>query len=401
MARKNLHDFPPAIILGRPNANLLGQVRALGRQGIEVYCLLTRGEPPFIARLSRYVDHTIIVQHAADDEIVAAIKEIREVSFSPPVVFWGGDYDIALVARIWPRISKWVTAVTPPREAARFNDKECQIQRVLAEGQGVATPKTLVLYSEKDVDNVATQLEFPVICRPVELARKGQFDGKMFIAGDDQSLRAKLAPVFTGRASGEILVQEYIKGGSDQLFFALASCGDDGCPVAMVTGRKLYEYPDGLMCVGETVDNSRLYSLAEKVFSAFALSGVLGVEFKYDSCRDDYYFIEVNFRPENILSIAERSGVNIMYHAYLKAIGRLEMYPADCVQNTVVWRDISLVVLSRLSGRNPPDYRTKGRESVDAYWSFSDPLPAIAWYIVKVWRVLKGLIRGRNSVRVA
>lgn len=396
MGQNDLSDLPPAIILGRPNANLLGQVRALGRQGVTVYCILTRGEPPVIARLSRYVDRIVDMQHAGDDEIVKAIKKLSENHHTQPVLFFGGDYDITLAARIWPRISTFVTAVTPPVEAARFNDKACQVERVLAEGMGVVAPGTLVIHSVEDVDRAQAELTFPVICRPVELAKKGLFEGKMFVAEDENVMRQRLAPVFAGVVKGEILVQEYIEGGNDQLYFTLASCDCDGNVEAMVTGRKLYEYPKGLMCIGETVQDPALSDAAWKVFRAFSLSGVLGVEFKYDSKRQEYYFIEVNFRPENILSIAERSGVNIMYHAYLKAIHRPELYSTPNEPQSTLWRDISLIALSRLTGGKPPVHHPNGRKTVDAYWSFSDPLPAIAWYVVKLWRVVKGRLYGRT-----
>lgn len=396
MGRKDLRNCPPAIILGRPNANLLGQVRALGRQGVRVYCVLTRGEPPVIARLSRYVDRLVVVQHASDEEIVDAILKLCERGRDRPVLFFGGDYDITLAARLWPRIRSQVSAVTPPEEASRFNDKARQVEQVLASGEGVAAPRTLVLETAEDIARVARELTFPVICRPVELARKGRFEGKMFVAYDDETLTQRLSPVFADGVRGEVLVQEYIAGGNDQLYFALASCGDGGEVEAMVTGRKLYEYPEGLMCIGETVRSEALDDASRKVFRAFGLPGVLGVEFKYDHERECYGFIEVNFRPENILSIAERSGVNIVLHAYLRAIGKVELYQQPPEPENALWRDISLVVLSRISGGQPPAHRANGRRTVDAYWSLSDPLPAIAWYFVKIWRVVKGRLTGRG-----
>lgn len=394
MGRKDLRNCPPAIILGRPNANLLGQVRALGRQGVTVHCLLTRGEPPFIARLSRYVDRLVVMQHANDERIVESIRELSSTSKAKPVLFFGGDYDITLAARIWPQIDSFVTAVTPPEEASRLNDKARQVECVLSAGEGVAAPRTLVLYTADDIDRVVRELTFPVICRPVALAVKGRFEGKMFIASDEEKLRQELLPIFAGGAQGEILVQEYLAGANNQLYFALASCGDGGEVQAMITGRKLYEYPEGLMCIGETTQSEALDEAARKVFRAFGIPGVLGVEFKYDHESQCYCFIEVNFRPENILSIAERAGVNIVFHAYLRAIDRLDLYCQPPRPENTLWRDLSLVVLSRISGGNPPSHRPNGRNRADAYWAFSDPLPAIAWYFVKIWRVIKGRFVG-------
>ncbi|MDX1589785.1 MAG: hypothetical protein R3296_12680, partial [Oleiphilaceae bacterium] len=72
----SLRSLPPAMILGRPNANMLAQARALGRQGVRVICVLTRGEPPIIARLCRYVEKLVVVQKASDDDIVRQIDAL-------------------------------------------------------------------------------------------------------------------------------------------------------------------------------------------------------------------------------------------------------------------------------------------------------------------------------------
>lgn len=401
MNRKTLKTLPPAMILGRPNANMLAQARALGRQGVRVYCVLTRGEPPIIARLSRYVDRLVVVQKAPDEEIVAAITRLSKECGQRPVLFYGGDYDITLTARLWPRIQSMVTAVTPPLEASGFNDKADQV--ALVAGHGVSVPKTRVLCSASGLDEVLEDFTFPVIGRPVELARKGRFEGKLFVAEDEASLRRKLLPVFgdgsesanSPQGDGEVMIQEYIAGGNDQLYFALASCTSDGEVAAMVTGRKLYEYPEGLMCIGETVHHEALTEAARSVFRAFALPGVLGVEFKYNAQTRQFCFIEVNFRPENILAIAESAGINLMFHAYLTALGHQEAYRGGTgpAQTKSLWRDLSLVALSRLSGASAPRLATGFSQSVDAYWSVSDPLPALAWYWVKLWRLLRYRLR--------
>ncbi|MDX1590163.1 MAG: ATP-grasp domain-containing protein, partial [Oleiphilaceae bacterium] len=319
-----------------------------------------------------------------------------------PVLFFGGDYDITLTARLWPRIRNRVCAVTPPETASAFNDKASQV--ALVERLGVTVPRTRVLQELSELASVSRDLRFPLIGRPVELARRGRFAGKLFVARDEADLRARLEPVFSRQPGadtvsepGEVLLQEYIPGGNDQLYFALASCTRGGEVAAMVTGRKLYEYPEGLMCIGETVHNSDLSDAARAVFRAFALPGVLGVEFKYDAVTRRFYFIEVNFRPENILAIAEGAGINLMFHAYLYALGREGQYRGGHLPGAVhsLWRDRSLVVLSRLSGAAVPEIPRKGRSAVDAYWSRLDPLPALAWYGVKLFRLFRARLRTR------
>jgi D-aspartate ligase len=378
----------PALVLGRPNPNMLAQVRALGRCGIPVVCLLTRGETPLIARLSRYASRVIDAQHDGDEAIIAHVIDLSRKSAAKPVLFFGGDYDIALTARIWPRIDSLVLAASDPVASAELNDKSRQLALVRAAGVSIPEGKTLT--APTNIAAVWETLQFPVISKPVELARKGAFPGKIFISETAQDLERKLRPILEGGDS-EVLIQEYIPGGDETLFFVLAACGEGGSPLAMVTGRKLYQYPAGLMCIGETVEDAELNNTATRAFEALGIAGVLGLEFKRDPRTGIYYYIEANFRPENIIAITAEAGVNLMLAAYLHTLGVTNLY-RSMPQRRTQWRDISLVILSRLGKRKPKlglEGRGESRRMVDALWATDDPLPAIAWYVNKIWRLIK------------
>jgi hypothetical protein len=143
------------------------------------------------------------------------------------------------------------------------------------------------------------------------------------------------------------------------------------------------------MCIGESRYSPDVEDLARKSFSALELSGPLGVEFKRDSRTGTYYYIEANLRPENFNGIAEASGVNIILSAYLFAIGKPSLYqPAPA--RPAIWQDFSLIVLGRLSGKRSQVAPDSEVPRVDAVWALDDPLPAIAWYLYKVFRVIAG-----------
>lgn len=393
---------PPALIVGRPNANLLAQARALGRNGVPIVCLLNRGEPPTIARVSRYVQRVIVAIGVSDEVIAAHIREVARSAGTKPVLFFGGDYDITLVARIWAQISDVVVPVTEPLRASELNDKHRQTQ-ILENAGGIPVPRSSVLHCRKDIETQLGRFTYPVICRPVELARRGSFPGKILIADDLETVRQRLAPVLDDDGA-DVLVQEYVPGGSECLYFALALCDETGDALQIVLGRKLFEYPEGLMCVGETVSNPDLESVARRTFRTFGLGGILGLEFKRDPRSDQFYFIEANFRPENILAVTERMGVNLCLGAYQRALGHAATQPVSLGQHIpTVWRDLSLVALSSLSGAYPRRAmgrfsRNRGRSRrVDAYLAWDDPMPAMAWYWAKVWRLIRAKFFGNSA----
>lgn len=387
----NLKDkpLPPALIIGRPNANLLAQARALGRVGLPVYCLLSRDESPLIASFSRYVTRTFDVRGASDNNIVDLVKTLAAYAGIKPVLFFGGDSDVNLAARIWPAIKDLVKPVTPPEEASAFNDKYRQIERLRR--AGIPVPRTMVIYSHDDLEQFQDDWLYPVVIRPVEHARKGCFKGKIAFAQSEAEVRSKLGGVLV-EGGGVFLIQEYVPGPTNSIWFVLASCDAHGRPLAMVSGRKLFEYPEGLMCVGETRSDPQIEDLAQRSFEAFGLSGVIGLEFKYDERRNKFVFIEANLRPENIIAVAEAAGVNLMVSGYLQAIGHSRSY-APNQQKPAVWQDKSLVVLSRFFGNNFQLPRYAPKRKVDAYWAWDDPLPALVWYFQKIGRLVKKIKR--------
>lgn len=382
--------LPAALIMGRPNPNLLAQARALGRCGIEVYAVLTRGEPPMVARSSRYLAGILNGQHSNDSQIAELIRDFSVGQSQKPVLLFAGDYDVDLAARIWEQIRDHVVAVTDPSKGSEYTDKNRQLD--IVKSVGVPVPETRLVKTMEELNRALGDLKFPLIGRPVEVSRKGKFEGKVFVAEDRSSLVARLGPVLEdGR--GELLVQEYIPGGGDQHYFLLANCDQSGRFEGPLIGRKLLENPKGRTNVGESLPESQVEQLSKKAFRAFGVSGVLGVEFKCDSRDGTFYYIETNFRPDNFIAIAQAAGVNLTMLSFLDSAGYNNIYRPLLFRH-VIWRDYSLVLLSKLEKKFPVSPTGAGNPRapipvVDAVWARDDPLPAFVWYWLKVIRLVR------------
>src|SRR5690606_12860664 len=155
-------DLPPAIVIGRSNPNMLAQVRALGRSGVAVHCILNRGEPASIVRASRYTASVVDLRRGGDADVIAAIKAIASSARKKPVLFYGGDFDITLIARISKAIADDVVFVTAPDRAQAMNAKTEQGTRVSA--AGVRVPRGGGIRTQEDLERFCTTLQFPVIC---------------------------------------------------------------------------------------------------------------------------------------------------------------------------------------------------------------------------------------------
>jgi predicted ATP-grasp superfamily ATP-dependent carboligase len=386
-------SITPALIIGRPNANMLAQARALGRCGIPVYCLVHRGEPAFIIKACRYVACVEVIKSGRDDDVAARIRDLHARAGSKPVLFFAGDADITLIHRIWPQIKNNVICISDAARADYLNDKSVQI--AMLKKAGIRVPDSWCISSLADASKVQDQFRYPIICKPVELSRRSSMSEKYYIAQNGVEFSRWITSIFS-KGRPDILIQEYIEGGADNLYVALAACDETGRVISLVCGRKLYEYPEGLMCIGETVEHPAFRDLCLRAFSELRLAGVLALEFKQDGNTDEFVFIETNLRPGNFLAIALAAGVNLMEQAYYYTIqGRVSL--TNHKPGKVIWRDISMLLLSNLSGKYPPKINKGNATIVDAYFSISDPLPALAWYVVKVWRLLRKIAR-RSSL---
>ncbi|TYC62717.1 hypothetical protein FMN52_02865 [Marinobacter sp. BW6] len=387
--------IPPAVVIGRANVNLLAQVRALGECGVPVDCILTRDEMPVIARSSRYVREVFDCRNCTDDHVVECIKAISQASPAKPVVYTAGDLEIGLLARIWEDVRDLVLAPNDPKLSSQLNNKAVQIEKMKA--SGVKVPLSRVVEGDGSLESVIRDFSFPVICKPTELAKKGAFIGKTLIVENDVELRQRIG-CLVSKGDALVLIQEYIPGSQDNIFFTLVACSRGGNVCSKIAGRKLMDDGRGCIGIGETVYDRLLEIESEKAFRGFSVGGVLGVEFKRHDLTGDFYFIEANFRPENTHAMAQAAGVNLSVITYLEAVCLGGLY-APLSYRKVTWMDASLVILRKLRTRSSKDsvrQRTGDKGKViDALWLLADPLPAIVWYLLKSGSLIK---RGFNRV---
>lgn len=388
---------PPAIILGRANANLIAQARALGECGISVFCLLTRDEPPVIARSCRYVQEVFDCRVRSDEYVVSCILDVAKRTMAKPVIYAGGDLDIGLLARIWESVKDRVVAPNDPVLSDRLTDKKTQLEKV--EAAGVTVPQSYVIESMSDLDAVIADARFPVICKPTELVKKGGFIGKTFVADSDAELRKRMGQLFSGDGRASVLLQEFVPGGDECILFTMASCDETGNIRNAVTGRKLTDDGRGCIGLGETTYNLKLKQASEKAFRALGTGGILAVEFKAHEATGDLYYIESNLRAENCGSLAKAAGINLSASTFLYAIGYPDLY-SPLGHRKATWMDMSLVFLSRLRelarGKHKAEDRRLFRDQgvlTDALWVTTDPGPAITWYALKSLALARRVLR--------
>jgi predicted ATP-grasp superfamily ATP-dependent carboligase len=210
-----------------------------------------------------------------------------------------------------------------------------------AQEEGYPVPKSAYL-SLTDLPRgvKAAGFELPVIVKPANKsgAWERKLTNKAYIIRREEDWAAMAA------ADGvveSVLVQEYIEGGDDSVYFCLYFDAPGMSEPIVFTGRKLLQWPPsrGSTAVCEPVDAPDLERLTRRLFQSLGVHGFCSLEVKYR--RDGTFrIIEPTVgRPDLQSYVATLNGVNMPLAAYLALTGRPTEAQA-CVQKSprdVVW----------------------------------------------------------------
>jgi predicted ATP-grasp superfamily ATP-dependent carboligase len=138
--------------------------------------------------------------------------------------------------------------------------------------------------------------------------------------------RALLAKYDEARALVDpeiIVLQEFIPGAGEAQFSYAALWGPQG-PVASLVARRARQYPVQFgynSTFVETVDRPEVELLAVRLLQAIDYTGLVEVEFKYDSRDGRYKLLDINARTWTWHTLGRRAGVDFAYLAWRLAQG--------------------------------------------------------------------------------
>jgi len=327
---RNDHSGGTAIVVGMSGSTGLAVVRALAPAGVACHGVhYDAGTPAMATRLAR--GHAAPDWRVDPEALVDFLVELAgELGLAgaggmdgdrpgPPPASLFVCHDAAL-GPVWAAAARLRAAGLHPafasaRPLAELLDKRTQLEA--AARVGVAAPWTR--WGEAaDLAAAAGECPFPAILKPAfsHLGVKA-LGAKALRCADAAELRAALAA-----APGiELLLQEYVPGGDDQLYTAGLFAGA-GRHVAF-TGRKLKQHPPGLGIarLAEAVDEPGLVPGGVALLAELGYEGIAQVEYKHDERDGSFRLMEVNFRPWTWLGLATACGVNLPLAAHRWALG--------------------------------------------------------------------------------
>jgi predicted ATP-grasp superfamily ATP-dependent carboligase len=253
----------------------------------------------------------------------------------------------------------------------------------VAESCGIPIPK---VYWHRNFEELLTQpLSFPLVIKPsVRHHFYGKARRKAYLIKDRKELVERYAMVSTIIDPSEIVVQDFIPGGPQNLY-SFCPFFKEGKVVAGITARRSRQHPMDFGHAStfvELVDRPNLEVMATKFLKIIGYYGIAEVEFMHDPRDGTYKMIEVNPRVWGWHSLAIAAGVDFPHMLYQDLLGEqvTTSSPSNCVKWVRMITDFPTVCNEIIKGNMTiKEYMKslKGKKTW-AVLAADDPLPAIA-----------------------
>jgi predicted ATP-grasp superfamily ATP-dependent carboligase len=362
----------PAVVVGG-GLNALGIVRALGSAGIPV--IVADTDPRSPAMRSRYGSKLRCAALEGEDFVKAMLD-------------LGAKYERKLM--LFVTEEKTVTEISKSRArlAARFHLRLPEHERLmalmhkqgfqdLAEAVGAPVPRTVRLESKADLPRIEA-LTFPCVFKPA--AKSYEYGARFKKAYKVQSpaevaeLYEQIFPVLA-----DMVVQEWIEGADNEVYFCLQYVGEGGEIVSSFSGRKIRAWPPRIggtaSCTAAWEVSDELDQMTARFFAQVGFTGMGSMEYKRDERDGRFYMVEPTVaRTDFQEEVASLNGVNIPEAAYRYESGLPQVAPKK-VPVPRIWREPLIDRWSLEEGGGGVDQRSAGHKVCDAYWRWNDPRP--------------------------
>ena len=391
-----------AIVLGGAHGSL-AIARSLGRRGIPVW-LITADNP--LASFSRYVMRSLHWRGPRAEGALDFLIDLgRRHGLRGWVVFAGSDDDLQFVARNHAALGAFFTLTTISWDRVRWAyDKRSMNAR--AEQLGIACPRTR--YPQSRDDLAALGIPFPAILKATVREGRNRFvDAKAWRVDDERTLLARYEEAKSLVGSGSVMIQELIPGdGTAQLSYAaLWHCGK---PIAWLVARRRRQFPIAFGFTStfvESIELPHIETEACRFLASLEYSGLVEIEFKYDSRERCYKILDVNARSWAWIALGSAAGIDFPGLQWQLAAGEdIAPHRGRCGARWLYFsRDLAAAVCEMIAGRLSPFayLRSFRRPLAWAVFAWDDPVPALLDLPLSAIRIAARSFGRRRSAAAA
>jgi D-aspartate ligase len=386
-------ERPEVVVLGGL-INGLSVIRSLAGAGLRPVLVSNERD---LATGSRYA-RTRLVATYEGETFVEELLRLREGLPQGAALICAQDPPLLTVSRHRDRLAPhFAFQKLPPHEKLVELGRKHRFFQTAQEG-GFPVPSTLLLRKHDDLGAIA-HLRLPLCVKQNGHSQSYEKTFKKAYRVESHAEARALCERILDVA-GEVLVQEWIEGTNDSIYFSLCYMAQSG-PVAF-TGRKGRSWPPQIgvtaSCWAAPEVAEELEDLTIRYFRHVGFtSGFASMEFKRDQRDGRFLMVEPTVgRTNGQIEISALSGINLCHIAYCDLTGLPR--PPLRLDPTHVWRDeFTDAVAARILGTDcsyPPGHKVH-----NAFWRWDDPLPALLAASEFAGRGLRRLRRTAGGLR--
>ncbi len=302
------------IITGADTPTGLTTARAL--QKLPVRRIGVTARPGAPACHSRVWDELVQTEADAHEQLATlrALAESRNFQEKPVLLFSQDDL-VQAASTHRTDLQAFFHLPLPDADATdRMLDKTAF--QAWAEERGYAVPPSLIVSDREHLEQALSEMPRPAILKP--LVRTPAWDSvmpnqKVLWLRDDKDCRDVLSREDLFQLCPRFLVQSWVEGGDDAVYFCLFAMNAHGAVLDQVAGRKYLQWPPltGSTAICQAIHDPDLLDLSRTILQEAGLKGLGSIEYKKSAQDGKYYITEPTVgRNDHQSAVALAAGHN-------------------------------------------------------------------------------------------
>ncbi len=371
----------PAVVLGE-----VGLVRCLGQAGVSSVVVACRKD--HLAFASRYCLESVVVP-SFDPDCRETLDRLLEIGkrLGKSTLFCNGEPDFLFISKNRELLSRYFLFNIPSEKQADLLVDKGKFYRMATE-YGLPIPQTWQPNGPDALKSILPEITYPCIVKP---SQQCFWKGASFQEKFGQGIKAiqadtpeALYALYRELAAfhPDILIQEYIPGRDDTLYFFDAYLNERSELLGYFIGHRIRTYPIhcGISSLAETVHHAEIVRVGLRALEKIGYRGGVHIDIKIDDRDGSVRILEINPRFGLAIDLGARAGMNLPAVAYHSLLNRT-IHPAQDYTAGIKWIDAKhdLKALScylKIGEWSIPSYLSSFQGAkMFRVWNARDPFP--------------------------
>jgi D-aspartate ligase len=385
----------PVVVISREGDAAVAIARTLGRLGVPVYLVAQEGVPN-PDWWSRYWANRVRWDFSrSEEEFVAFLLDvgatIRADHGAPALLLTLADWVAIFIERNCGALREQFAFPQPERPVIGplLNKWEMHL---LAEAHDIPTPAAVHPASFEQIDEFLAGTDFPIVMKAADKYVGDPPRTRMIRSR--QQLIEEVGDRDAGQDPMNIVLQEYIPGGVDNVWMCNGYFGADPERAVTFTGKKLRQLSAaGIATLAICVPNETVADQTCRFMRAVGYRGCVGIGWRYDDRDGRYKLLDVNARVSGVFRLfAGTNQMDVVRICYLDLTG--QEVPVTALRPGRKWmreEDFRVAAKSVRSGElSTAEWVRSIRGVRERHWlAVDDPLPALARSLARLRKALR------------